>query len=224
MALSKNTYVAILCLAFLYSIIRSYLNVLEEPTTFEETIDYTVTSLPSITFCNRQWTKDNFTTFEDVLKAIEETKKNHWVRVYHIGKGLKDGFYHVLTNATVLQTQLNLTYDEVWNFTPHMQFAWPKCLIICTTLNLPFIQSPPVQGIYEFLMVLDDKTGGGHYIEKHEPGQSLMNYNFDFLQNFELYHVGKGYNEVPITIQTNSLKKKTYDCFEDNLMVRGTKY
>ena len=219
MALSKNTYVAILCLAFSYSVFRSYMNLLDEPTTFEESISHEVASLPSITFCNRQWSEDNFKTFEDVMNAIEETKKNHFVRVQHTGRGLgSKGFYYVLTNATILQTKLNLTFEEVWNFAPHMQSEWPECLIICTTLNLPFITSPPDQGMYEFLMIIDDKTGGGHYVEKHEPGQSLMNFNFDPLQNFEIYHIGKGYTEMPITIQTSSLKKKNYDCYEDNSM------
>ena len=55
-------------------------------------------------------------------------------------------------------------------------------------------------------------------MEKHEPGQSLLNYNFDFLQNFEIYHKFKGYTEVPTTIETVSIKKSTYDCYEDNSM------
>ena len=218
MALSKNTYVAILVLAFLYSVIRSYMNLLDEPTTFEESISHEVASLPSITFCNRQGSEDSFKTFEDVMDAIEETKKNHFARVQYSGKGMGLVFYYVLTNATILQTKLNLTFDEVWNFAPHMQSTGPQSFIICTTLNLPFISSPPDQGLYEIEMIIDDKTGGGHYVEKHEPGQSLLNFDFDFLQNFEIYHIDKGYTEMPITIQTSSLKKRNYDCYEDNSM------
>ena len=126
MALSKNTYVAILVLAFLYSVIRSYMNLLGEPTTFEESISHEVASLPSITFCNRQWSEDSFKTFEDVMDAIEETKKNHFARVQYSGKGMGLVFYYVLTNATILQTKLNLTFDEVWNFAPHMQSTGPQ--------------------------------------------------------------------------------------------------
>ena len=46
MALSKNAYIAVLCLAFLYSVFMSYLNVLQEPTTFEEYVDHKAASLP----------------------------------------------------------------------------------------------------------------------------------------------------------------------------------
>ena len=69
MALSKNAYIAVLCLAFLYSVFMSYLNVLQEPTTFEEYVDHKAASLPSITFCNRQWFEDEFETFEDIMDA-----------------------------------------------------------------------------------------------------------------------------------------------------------
>ena len=53
-------------------------------------------------------------TFEDVMNAIEETKKNHLVRVQHTGRGLgSKGFYYVLTNATILQTKLILWHRFV---------------------------------------------------------------------------------------------------------------
>ena len=67
-------------------------------------------------------------------------------------------------------------------------------------------------------MTVDDPKGAGHYVEKHEPGQSLLNYNFDFLQNFEIYWQSNGYTEVPTSIETVSIKKSTYDCYEDNSM------
>ena len=46
MALSKNAYIAVLCLAFFYSVLKSYLNVLDEPTTFEEYVDHKAAFLP----------------------------------------------------------------------------------------------------------------------------------------------------------------------------------
>ena len=42
----KNCFVTILCIPLLYSVVISYLKVLEEPTTFEESIDYDRASIP----------------------------------------------------------------------------------------------------------------------------------------------------------------------------------
>ena len=61
-------------------------------------------------------------------------------------------------------------------------------------------------------------SGYGHYVEKHEHGQSQLNYRFDFLQNVEILNFDKGYTEFAKNIETLSLKKKNYDCYEDNSM------
>ena len=219
MALSKNAYIAVLCLAFLYSVFMSYLNVLQEPTTFEEYVDHKAASLPSITFCNRQWFEDEFETFEDIMDAINDTQINHYsAQVLYAGKGLPTWTVIDLTNASMLQSELNLTMDEVWSHGPHMQYDWPNCLIICTTLNLPFIKAPPEQGFIQLVINVEDSTGGSHYVEKHQPGQSLHPFDFDLVGNFEIYHKGKGYTEMTSSIETISLKKSNYDCYEDNSM------
>ena len=46
MVLLKNTYIAILCLAFGYSILKSYQNILKEPTAFQESVLTNVTFAP----------------------------------------------------------------------------------------------------------------------------------------------------------------------------------
>ena len=69
MKISKKLYISCLVVALLYSIITSYLFILEEPTSFEETVAFEA-SFPSLTICKRQWWADNFITFLDVMEEI----------------------------------------------------------------------------------------------------------------------------------------------------------
>ena len=66
---SKKLYILCLLVALLYSIITSYLNILEESTSFEETVGFEA-SFPSLTICRRQWKADNLTTFLDLMEEI----------------------------------------------------------------------------------------------------------------------------------------------------------
>ena len=154
MSLSKNVYIAILCLAFLYSMLKSYLNVLDEPTTFEETVVPNAGSMPSLTFCQRDWYNDKFETMEDIMDEIENVKENHvsQAMIYTFGKGTEDHKTYYLKNSSLLSSELNISFDEVWSHSAHMQTCGrPYCLIICTTLNIPFISTPPKQGEYEVI-------------------------------------------------------------------------
>ena len=74
MAFSKKLYIFVLTIIFAYNIFRSYLNVLEEPTTFEESNLKYSASFPSVTFCIRLNGKDNYTTFNDLKKDVEQFK------------------------------------------------------------------------------------------------------------------------------------------------------
>ena len=124
----------------------SYMNVLSEPTTFVETILPKIASLPSLTFCQRQNIPDDFETIEDIMDAIEETKTRHYFAMFYAqGKGVESNYYD-LKNETILESALNLSYPEVWTHAPHVQHDLPYSMIICTTLNLPFIKSPPYNG------------------------------------------------------------------------------
>ena len=69
MNISKKLYISCLVVALLYSSITSFLIVLEEPTSFEETVGFEA-SFPSLTICRRQWRADNFITFLDVMEEI----------------------------------------------------------------------------------------------------------------------------------------------------------
>ena len=66
--------------------------------------------------------------------------------------------------------------------------------------------------------MINNPLGVGHYVERHEPGQSLLNFKFDRLQHFDIVHIDKGQAEYATTMKTVSLKKKEYDCYEDNSM------
>ena len=65
----KKLYISCLLVALLYSIITSYLFILEEPTSFEETVGYDA-SFPSFTICRRQFWPDNLITFLDLMEEI----------------------------------------------------------------------------------------------------------------------------------------------------------
>ena len=65
----KALYMSCLFAWFLYEVITSYMNVLEEPTSFEEN-EKEFPTFPSVTICPREESLDNFTTFNDVMKAI----------------------------------------------------------------------------------------------------------------------------------------------------------
>ena len=85
----RKVYLIVLLVAFLYSIGRSLMNVLEEPTTIEETVLNYNASFPGLTFCVRDEEPDNLTTFtelHDQLNTFFDNKVTAWLVQY--GKGL----------------------------------------------------------------------------------------------------------------------------------------
>ena len=84
MALSKQMYIGMLVLIFMYSIIMSYLHVLEEPTAFEETELEFHATFPSFTLCKRSWSMDGYTSFDNATQAINDyyDQLNIW---YYLG-------------------------------------------------------------------------------------------------------------------------------------------
>ena len=57
--------------------------------------------------------------------------------------------------------------------------------------------------------MIDNPLATGHFVERHEPGQSLLNYKFDRLQTFDILSFDRGYTEYSTPIETISLKKRT---------------
>ena len=98
---TKNLYIFILIVVFAYSTIKSYLKIQEEPTTFEETELKYSGRFPSLTFCLRLKSKrkDNYTTFQDLTKDVEDFKDYFAVAAYSInGKGLTKESYDLKNN------------------------------------------------------------------------------------------------------------------------------
>ena len=89
MNISKKLYISCLVVALLYSIITSYLIVLEEPTSFEETVAFDA-SFPSLTICRNQgWVPDNFITFLDVMEEIKGFHRHAVTLLVYNGKQIE---------------------------------------------------------------------------------------------------------------------------------------
>ena len=88
MNISKKLYISCLLVALLYSIITSYLNILEESTSFEETVGFEA-SFPSLTICRRQWRADNFITFLDVMEEIRGFHHHAETLIIYNGKQIE---------------------------------------------------------------------------------------------------------------------------------------
>ena len=84
----KKLYISCLLVAFLYSIITSYLFILEEPTSFEETVRFEA-SFPSLTICRRQWRADNLITFLDVMEEIRGFHRHAETLIIYDGKQIE---------------------------------------------------------------------------------------------------------------------------------------
>ena len=91
MTLSRKVYIACLFGVLSYSIIRSYLIMLSEPTTFEEFEVPYASTFPSFTICSRKndGKMDNFTDFNDINKQMNIIKDSGFgARFEHWGKGV----------------------------------------------------------------------------------------------------------------------------------------
>ena len=88
MNISKKLYILCLLVALLYSIITSYLFILEEPTSFEETVAFDA-SFPTLTICKRKWWADNFITFLDVMEEIRGFHRHAETLIIYDGKQIE---------------------------------------------------------------------------------------------------------------------------------------
>ena len=81
-----------------------------------------------------------------------------------------------------------------------------------------FVQPPP-RGIVEVLIIVNSSLHEyGLNIEKHEPGQSLHNFQLNLLEGMEYQEPKYQTREVLTPIEMIALKKSTFDCYEDNSM------
>ena len=75
-------------MAFLYSITTSYLFILEEPTSFEESVVFEA-SFPSLTICRREWWADNLITFLDLMEEIRGFHRLAEAQLIYSGKQIE---------------------------------------------------------------------------------------------------------------------------------------
>ena len=85
---SKKLYILCLLVALLYSIITSYLNILEESTSFEETVGFEA-SFPSLTICRRQWWAEKLITFLDLMEEIRGFHRLVEAQLVYSGKQIE---------------------------------------------------------------------------------------------------------------------------------------
>ena len=184
-----------------------------EPTTFEETIIVNHATLPSITFCVDTW-ENNFTTFQDIMDAIDLEKDtiNTWSSVW--GKNIENEYVD-LKNASLVKQKFNSTLEDIWRYGATLYLE--SNFLICSSLNLDFIKLPSLGRIGVEVKTCLDRNFGLRY-ERHEAGQSLYNYQFDLNNGYQYYRQGINQFNLVVPIETKTLKQRTHDCFEDNSM------
>ena len=180
----RNLYVFTLCLVFFYGVYKSLMKMRAEPTTFEEEIIKKRGSLPSITFCEDTRKVNDFQTMEDVLNAIDQIKYIPNTQLYYTGKGVKYEIWD-LKNSTVLKEKFKVDFDQVWNFVATVSQFRGGNIMICTSLNMSFLQLPSKGRVVLDIQSCSEKRG--LRFEKHEPDQSNYNYQFNYDKGYQYY-------------------------------------
>ena len=186
-----------------------------EPTTFEQTIIKNHVSLPSITFCVDTW-EDNFTSFQDIMDAIEQ-EKYRMNTTWFFAWGREDDKVD-LKNASIVSQKLNSTVDYLWSFGATVSPWHRSSIMICSSLNVGVNTLPLQRGIKMIQIETCQNKEFGMRFERHELGQSLYNYHLDVLKGYQFFRQGVRKNFVVTPFRTEALKKKTFDCYEDNSM------
>ena len=83
MAYTRKLYVLTLIAVFSYSIITSYMKVLQEPTAFNEVELENYATFPSMTICERPLVKDSFHNFTEVNLSIQNFYNNIEAKLCH---------------------------------------------------------------------------------------------------------------------------------------------
>ena len=147
MQVTRNTFVLILCVLCIYGIIQSALKVMSEPTTFEESIMKNHGTFPSITVCEQEITRitENYKNFDDILEASYDFEVT--ADFEHSGLGVVKEEIDLNDDSALIE-KLNITTIDIWSYGATLQYEYPHSIIICKTLDLTFIKSPPKQGDY----------------------------------------------------------------------------
>ena len=212
----RNVYLNVLIIAFIYGVIRSFLNVLEEPTTFEETPRAYNATFPSLTICIRDGSPDNFTTFLDVEKYINDffvEKVDGFIKMY--GLGVKTHIID-LKNSSVVEQKFASDLDYVWEISATLSPFRANPITPCITLNIPHFD-PPLQGLYYVALNVINESRHLYFV-KHEYKQSRHNYEIDRSMSFQLVSAQKRHIEYLLETETTWLKTTRHNCIEDNSM------
>ena len=208
-------------MVFLHSIILSFLNVLDEPTTFEESKIAHEGTLPSVTICESNLESlDNFTNFEAIIQAIEQVKQSNQVEWFY--QSINDGRVEIdLKNESMVSKKFGISVDDILSYGATIQQEYPYRIIICTTLNLDFVKAPPDEGILGVKITIypqDPTIQDGYYFSRHEPGQSTYNFQFLMLDDFDILYKNSASSFTTIPTKTISKRRSSYFCDEDNSM------
>ena len=197
-------------MAFLFAILMSFLQVLKEQTTFEEKILKKRGTFPSLTICESYYENNQrHETLQDVMNAIEEKKQNIIASILYQRENFD------LKNQSTLKEKFNTTYDQVWSYSATMFQDEIASIITCTTLNLDFIKKPDNHGTFWLNLTAFRQIThplDSFYLEKHMPGQSLHNYQFDWVDGLDILYTKKGYTQIPIQTETISLNTRHHRC------------
>ena len=109
-----------------------------ETTTFEEKLTFEGLSFPSITVCFfPDDVEDNFTTFEDVMTAIEKRKSKYRASLFIFWQ-YGEETWNDLLNPNILSQYYNTTLENVIDYSSGVMPAhFPYPIHICVTLNPP---------------------------------------------------------------------------------------
>ena len=123
------------------------MNVLEEPTAFEEVEKRYQATFPSMTVCGKNNGTDTFQTFGDVIKSIERFRRRMDVWVYFRTKNetSREVIKARLKFENNLTDIFNTTYTHVWEWSAIVQPDFLEAIVPCVTVNIPSI-GPVTQG------------------------------------------------------------------------------
>ena len=102
----------------------SWINLMEEHTTFEETIVENGARFPSFTLCpdSNEYSNKTIESFEDVIKEIENSKRRYKIKYYESSSN---------EGSQIVNETFNLTLNNDWYFAPTIRANETLiCLII----------------------------------------------------------------------------------------------
>ena len=191
---------------------------LREETTFQETRIEEAGLLPSVTFCQRRTHQPSGLipeSMEEAFAIINNYKKD--VNAY-----LEFTPFNIteLDNASAL-ADFNAKPEDVWNY-GFRPFYDSKNLYLepCATISLDTLKLNQLRT--SFRIILASGIGNKNYrMEIHSHGQSNHNYKENYLEGLKYVTAQKGFQIAAGTVETTSLKRANYDCYEDNSMKKA---